>query len=752
MLTVVVLTCAVLFQFLAALYALRLIKLTGRAYSWIFISGALCLMMVRRIIPLYYVISTKSTYPIDLPDEFIALLLSLFMFLGIVGIKEIFIARNKAEDEAKLSAQNIHNLSRYANDLILLLDENFRFIEVNERVIDFYGYTREELIGMHASQLRVSETKKDFMEQIKLAPVLGKTLYETIHQRKDGSRFPVEISVRTIDSEGKKLYPAVIRDISERRQAENELQIAHQQLLDIIEFIPDATFVIDKDKKVIAWNRALEKMTGIPKQDIMGKGDYAYSIPFYGKLRPIIIDLIGKDDPQTQALYDKFEKIDNIICGEVFVPGLYNGRGAYVLVTASPLLDTNGNRYGAIETVRNITERKEYEKALQESEQKYRELVEHANSIILHWTCDGRITFLNEFGQRFFGYAADEIIGRLVIDTIVPPIESDGRDLNRLMEQILLDPVAFERNINENMRRNGERVWIAWTNRIVHDAQGRVAEILSIGTDITELKQAEETIRELNAGLERRVVERTAELAVAMDRAQAADRIKSAFLASMSHELRTPLNSIIGFTGMVLQGLAGPLNEEQTKQLGMVRGSARHLLDLINDILDISKIEAGQFNILLENFDLRGSIEKTVQIISPLADKKNILLHSRIEDNISDMRGDQRRVEQIILNLLNNAVKFTDHGEIHLNCYLDNGFVTLSVEDTGIGIKPENINMIFEAFRQVDAGTARTQEGTGLGLNITKKLVEMMGGSIHVKSEWEKGSTFTVTLPITKER
>jgi len=611
MLTVVVLTCAVLFQFLAVLYAMRLIKLTGRAYFWIFISGALCLMMVRRIIPLYYVISTKSTYPIDFSNEFFGLLLSLFMFLGIVGIKEIFIARNKAEDEAKLSAQNIHYLSKYANDFIILLDENFRFIEVNERVIDFYGYTREELIGMHASQLRASETKKDFMEQIMLAPVSGKTIYETIHQRKDGSRFPVDVSVRAIDSEGKKFYQAIIRDISERKQAE---------------------------------------------------------------------------------------------------------------------------------------------KALQESERKYRELVEHANSIILHWTRDGRITFLNEFGQRFFGYAADEIIGRHVIGTIVPAIESDGRDLNRLMEQILLDPVAFERNINENMRRNGDRVWIAWTNRIVHDAQGQVGEILSIGTDITELKQAEETIRELNTGLERRVAERTAELAVARDSAQAADRIKSAFLASMSHELRTPLNSIIGFTGMVLQGLAGPLNEEQTKQLGMVRGSARHLLDLINDILDISKIEAGQFNIMSENFDLRGSIEKTVQIISPLADKKNILLHSRIEDNISDMRGDQRRVEQIILNLLSNAVKFTDHGEIRLNCHLDNGLVTLSVEDTGIGIKPENINIIFEAFRQVDAGTARTQEGTGLGLNITKKLIEMMGGSIHVKSEWEKGSTFTVILPVTKEQ
>ena len=163
------------------------------------------------------------------------MLLSLFMLLGIVGIKGIFIARNKAEEEAKLSAQNIHYLSKYANDFIILLDENFRFIEVNERVIDFYGYTREELIGMHASHLRVPETRKDFMEQIKLAPVSGKTLYETIHQRKDGSRFPVEISVRAIDIEGKKFYQAVIRDISDRRQAEKALQESEQKYRELVE-------------------------------------------------------------------------------------------------------------------------------------------------------------------------------------------------------------------------------------------------------------------------------------------------------------------------------------------------------------------------------------------------------------------------------------------------------------------------------------------------------------------------------------
>jgi len=279
--------------------------------------------------------------------------------------------------------------------------------------------------------------------------------------------------------------------------------------------------------------------------------------------------------------------------------------------------------------------------------------------------------------------------------------------------------------------------------------------LMSLGGSIVLKRQVNARTHELqqiNKEMEQRIIERTAQLAEAMEQAQAADRIKSAFLAAMSHELRTPLNSIIGFTGMVLQGLAGPLNKEQEKQLGMVRGSARHLLDLINDILDISKIEAGQLQIMSEAFDLRKSIEKAVQIILPLAEKKNLRLNFKIGDDVSEMRGDQRRVEQIIINLLSNAVKFTDEGKINLHCHTDNNLITLSVVDTGIGIEPENMSIIFDAFRQVDIGITRVQEGTGLGLNITKKLVEMMGGSINVKSELGKGSIFTVILPKIKEQ
>jgi len=555
--------------------------------------------------------------------------------------------------------------------------------------------------------------------------------------------------------------------------------------------------------------------------------------------------------------------------------------------------------------------------------------VEHANSIILRWTRDGKITFLNEFGQRFFGYSSEEILGRHAVGTIVPATGSRGRDLGLLMDQILADPKAYEQNVNENMRRSGERVVIAWTNKIVPDERGNVAEVLSIGTDITELKRAQEeinernkelrsinrivtavtgfldlravleqvldealdlvgleggavclvapnetleltanrttskaTIQDLNASsirvgdclcgkcsrtldpvvlrnreevltyagrestrgelihfhasfplvtasrcvgvlcvftcterkpseqrlklletvtgqaalaienaqlyeaaqrhaveLEQTVAERTKELAHAKERAEAADHVKSAFLATMSHELRTPLNSIIGFTGIMLQGLAGPLNPEQSKQLEMVRSSSRHLLALINDVLDISKIEAGQLEVAGELFDLRESITKVLGIVAPLAEKKGLALDAHITPELSEAVGDSRRVEQILLNLLNNAIKFTDRGEVALKVDLVPDFkspgrisaqpaVRFRVSDKGIGIKPDDLETLFQPFRQIESGLSRNYEGTGLGLAICRRLADLMGGEISAESVWEKGSTFSFTLPL----
>ncbi len=258
-------------------------------------------------------------------------------------------------------------------------------------------------------------------------------------------------------------------------------------------------------------------------------------------------------------------------------------------------------------------------------------------------------------------------------------------------------------------------------------------------------------LKEMNREMEARIQQRTAELAQAMEKAQEADRLKSAFLATMSHELRTPLNSIIGFTGILLQGLAGPLNDEQRKQLGIVQNSARHLLALINDVLDISKIEAGELKLSAREFDLPESLRKVFEMVLPLAQKKGLEMILVIEKDVSRVVGDQRRLEQIILDLLNNAVKFTEKGFIKVTCSADGDQYVLSVSDTGIGIKPEDLLTIFHPFRQIDTGLARKHEGTGLGLSISKKLVTMMGGTIHVASRWAEGSTFTVRFPKIQE-
>ena len=557
------------------------------------------------------------------------------------------------------------------------------------------------------------------------------------------------------------LLVALLGNILLKRQVNirtHEFHEALRRFEDIVEFLPDATFVIDQDKKIIAWNKACEKLTGVKKENLIGKSDYAYSEPFFGGRRPVLIDLLDKPVSETEALYKYVKREEDKLYAESFIQGRNGGIGQHLWGVAAPLYDRNGLRSGAIECIRNITEQKHIEEALRASERKYRELVMLANTIILHWSHDGRILYMNEFGLHFFGYTEAELLGQHVVGTIVPESDSTGIDLRPLMESICSEPEKFKRNINENIKKSGEHVWIDWANRVLFDEHGQVKEILSIGSDITENKKAEEKIRQLNDELQRHAVvleqkveERTSELASAMEKAQDADKIKSAFLATMSHELRTPLNSIIGFTGILLQRLAGPLNDEQAKQLSMIQNSSRHLLSLINDVLDISKIEAGQLELLPKSFSLRNSIEKSVKLIMPLAEKKNIGINQEIADNVGEITADQRRIEQIILNLLNNAVKFTEKGMIIISCGIENRLCRLSVSDTGIGMRQEDISSLFQPFHQIDSGTSRKVEGTGLGLSICKKILDLMGGSISVRSKIGEGSTFTIQFPVALE-
>jgi PAS domain S-box-containing protein len=625
-------------------------------------------------------------------------------------------------------------------------DERGHFLRWNRNFEVVSGYAPDEMAKMHPLDFFPPAAQALVEQRIRAVFDVGEASVEASFRAKDGRITPYFFTGRRVIFNGAPCLMGVGIDISERKTAEHALRESERKLRALFEQAPLGIAVLNSNTgQFLRLNPQYCRITGYSEKEMLG-------LDFQ---RITHADDLQRDLANMQRLRE--DRLSAFRMEKRYIRP--DASVVWVHLTCVPLWDEDNRELQHIAMVEDITERKEAQLRLAESERKYRELVELANSIILRWNCEGRITFLNEFGQQFFGYSAQEILGRHVVGTIVPPMSSAGEDLRKVMDQICAAPTAFEKNVNENMRRNGERVWIAWTNRILTDAQGQVVEILSVGADITEQRRAEMALRVLNKTLELEVAERTGELQTALIRAEAADRTKSAFLAAMSHELRTPLNSIIGFTGIILQGLAGPLNAEQTKQLGMVQNSARHLLALINDVLDLSKIEAGQLDVRAEPFDLRSSIERVTATVKPLADKRRLILSTEIAAEVGEMVSDRRRVEQVLLNLLSNAIKFTDQGRVTLTAERVADFappeadaplaaVRLRVIDTGIGIKPEHLSTLFQPFRQIDTGLARQHEGTGLGLAICRRLATLMGGEISAASEWSKGSQFTVTLPL----
>jgi signal transduction histidine kinase len=270
----------------------------------------------------------------------------------------------------------------------------------------------------------------------------------------------------------------------------------------------------------------------------------------------------------------------------------------------------------------------------------------------------------------------------------------------------------------------------------------------ALEVEIAERKRIEEELKKHGGHIDELVKERTAELNAANIRLQELDRLKSMFMDSMSHELVTPLNSTIGFISWILMGMEGDLNKEQTKQLTMAKNSANHLLSLIHNILDISKIESGKLDLLIETFEIDEVVNDVAAAILPQAKDKGPELHVDVPERIK-LKSDKQRVTQVLMNLASNAVKFTDQGKITIRVDASEaGNLEIIVLDNGIGIREEDMDELFKPFQQVDMSSTREHEGTGLGLYLCRKLLDLLHGDIAVKSRYGKGSEFKLNLPL----
>ncbi|MDD1743794.1 MAG: PAS domain S-box protein, partial [Methanomassiliicoccales archaeon] len=369
-------------------------------------------------------------------------------------------------------------------------------------------------------------------------------------------------------------------------------------------------------------------------------------------------------------------------------------------------------------------------------------IVDSSDDAIIGMNLDGMVESWNAAAERLFGYAATEAVGRFFQALIVPPEGADEftRSLDAIRRGEGVQHVETVRH-----RKDGTRVDVSATHSPIRDASRRIIGVSTILRDITERKRLEQELREHQEHLEELVGQRTAELEQANARLQELDRLKSMFIASMSHELRTPLHSIIGFTGFMLQGIAGEINDEQRKQLGIVKKSADHLLALINDIIDITKIEAGKVELSIGAVDLGELVRDVAGSFSIAVRDKGLGLSVTGPEQFT-VESDRRRLRQALVNLVGNGVKFTERGQVEISLTPREGGAEIAVRDTGVGMRQEDLPRLFIPFGQLSV-EGRPTEGTGLGLYLARKVVELLGGSIAVQSQPGAGSTFTVSLP-----
>jgi PAS domain S-box-containing protein len=630
---------------------------------------------------------------------------------GVFAAARDITAQKKLEEQLREQQIYLRGLIESSVDGLVTVDPDGFITDVNEQLCRMTDYGRDELIGSPFKQYFTEPERADLGVKRTMAEGVV-TNYELVLRTKSGRKSVVSFNasiIRAGDGKVQGIF-ASARDISE--QARLQTQLADQQAYNrsLIEASADALFAIAPDGIITDVNEEATRLAGFSRKHLINSRFAEYFT-----------------DPAIARIGVQETLREGRVIGYELVLITRHGRRITVSFNAGVFTDATSQPLGILAAARDITEQKQLEQQLRDQQFYTRSLIESNIDALMTTDPLGIITDVNQQMEVLTGATRDELIGTPFKNYFTEPLRAEEG-----IKLVLREGKVTNYELTARSKSGHDNV-VSYNAATFFDRNNKLQGVFAAARDVTERKRFEKTMEEKNLELEN------------------ANLAKDRFLASMSHELRTPLNAIIGFTGTLLMGLPGPLTGDQDKQLRTIQASARHLLSLINDLLDLAKIESGKVEINFEAVDCQSVVQEVASALRPLAESKGLVFETRLPTQLCVVQTDRRALSQIIINLTNNALKFTEHGQVclELRQRQENGRVPteVSVVDTGVGIRPEDQVKLFEAFSQVDSSAARRHEGTGLGLYLSQKLATLLQGYITFASEYGQGSTFTITLP-----